>query len=300
MFGLAEVAVEGELHSVDDPTLRSFSALLSLRVDTIRQRLDASPRGQVSRESVELLSPCDGRMEIWAAGVTYLRSRDARMEESVEQSVYDRVYVAERPELFLKSVAWRVVTDGDQVAVRDDSSLNVPEPELALVINSAGEIVAYTVCNDLSSRTIEGENPLYLPQAKIYDASCAIASRIRPAWEVADPYSLAIRARITRDGVTVWDAETSTGALHRKLDDLVTWLFAEQSFPDGVILSTGTGLVPAMDISLLPGDAVAIDIEEVGSLRNEVISRTQVGSSAARAARNRKDTPVVQTTSEPK
>jgi 2-dehydro-3-deoxy-D-arabinonate dehydratase len=225
-----------------------------------------------SLEEVIFLPPVDGHTEVWAAGVTYERSRVARQEESSVASVYELVYDADRPELFFKSVAWRVVTDEEPVAIRQDSELNVPEAELAVVINAHGEIVGYTVCNDMSSRSIEGENPLYLPQAKLYAGSCAIGSGIRPVWEVPDPGHLVIDLTVMRHGAMAWQGSTSTAALYRKLDDLVTWLFAEQSFPAGVILSTGTGVVPEMDFTLRPGDVVRIAIDQIGTLSNPVLS----------------------------
>jgi 2-dehydro-3-deoxy-D-arabinonate dehydratase len=231
----------------------------------------ASPAGpRRPAGEVVLLAPVDGRTEVWAAGVTYARSRAAREEESTVAGLYDRVYEADRPELFFKSVAWRVVTDGQPVAIREDSELNVPEAELALVVNAGGEIVGYGVCNDMSSRSIEGDNPLYLPQAKIYAGSCALAPGIRPAWEVPDPGRLGIEVTVTRQGAPAWAARTTTAAMVRTPGDLVAWLFAGQSFPAGVILSTGTGLVPEMDFTLRPGDVVRIVIDGVGTLTNPV------------------------------
>jgi 2-dehydro-3-deoxy-D-arabinonate dehydratase len=229
---------------------------------------------RLTDDGVIVLPPVDGRTEVWAAGVTYERSRSAREEESAVADVYRLVYEAERPELFFKSVAWRVVTDGEPVAIRADSALNVPEAELAVVANAHGEIVGYTVCNDMSSRSIEGENPLYLPQAKIYAGSCALATGIRPAWEVPDLGDLGISLTVTRDGTVAWHAETSTSALYRSPVDLVDWLFAEQSFPAGVILSTGTGIVPEMSFTLQPGDVVRIEIDQVGILANRVAADT--------------------------
>jgi 2-dehydro-3-deoxy-D-arabinonate dehydratase len=220
---------------------------------------------------VTLLPPADGRMEIWAAGVTYTRSREARLEESGGADIYQKVYEAQRPELFFKSVPWRVVTDAEPIAIRRDSRLNVPEAELAIVVNSAAEIVGYTVSDDVSSRTIEGENPLYLPQAKIYAGACALAPGIRPAWEV-DAGDLAISLRITRRDTIAWEGGARTSQLNRSLPSLVDYLFAEEHFPDGVIISTGTGIVPEMDFTLQPGDLVTIEIEQVGRLANRVVA----------------------------
>ena len=224
-----------------------------------------------ARETVtdpHLLPPVDGRTEVWGAGVTYERSRVARVEESESSDVYDRVYVADRPELFFKAPAWRVVGDGHPIGIRRDSPLSVPEPELAVWVTAHGVISGYAVCNDMTSRSIEAANPLYLPQAKVYRASCALSSGIVPAWEVPDPTALEISCTITRAGTAVWQATTSTATMARSLDELVSWLTAELDFPDGVILSTGTGIVPELDFVLEPGDVVSIDIPGVGSLTN--------------------------------
>src|SRR5580692_5907712 len=248
---------EGSVKSI---AVRDLDDLLSRSAAELPGILSGAGGETSEIKDVILLPPVDGRTEVWAAGVTYERSRSARQEESSVAQVYERVYEADRPELFFKSVAWRVVTDGEPVAIRTDSELNVPEAELALVINTQGEIVGYTVCNDMSSRSIEGENPLYLPQAKIYAGSCALGSGIRPAWELADPLALGIDLTVTRDGATAWRGSTTTAAMYRTPEDLVAWLFREHDFPAGVILSTGTGLVPEMDFSLRADDVVRIDI----------------------------------------
>jgi len=220
-----------------------------------------------------VLAPIDGRTELWAAGVTYEQSRTARVQESERSAtVYELVYDASRPELFFKSVAWKVVGPGESIAIRDDSTVDVPEPELAVVVNAAGEIVGYSVCDDVSSRSIEGENPLYLPQAKVFLGGAALGPGIRPAWEVADPYNLGIELRIDRGGAPAWSGTASTAALHRRLDDLVRYLRYADSFPDGVILSTGTCLVPELPFTLQDGDVVEIAIEEVGRLRTPVVA----------------------------
>jgi 2-dehydro-3-deoxy-D-arabinonate dehydratase len=217
---------------------------------------------------VELLAPVESQ-EIWAAGVTYLRSRDARIEESVEPSPYDRVYEAERPELFFKSPGRRAVGTGDQIGVRADSDWNVPEPELALVLNASMEIVGHTIGNDVSSRTIEGDNTLYLPQAKTYDRSCAIGPAIVPASAIIPP--LGISMEIVRDGKTVYDERTSTEAMARSFKDLTSHLGRALSFPVGVVLLTGTGIVPDPPFTLLPGDEVRISIDGLGTLSNPVV-----------------------------
>lgn len=247
------------------PGVRRIADLLRLSTAELRAMEPAAePAG-----AVRLLPPVDGHTEIWAAGVTYERSKQARMEESSEQSVYDRVYLAERPELFFKAQPWRVVTDGEAIGVRADSPLNVPEPELAVFANSAGEIVGYGVCNDVSSRSIEGENPLYLPQAKVYAGSCALAPGIRPAWEV-DPAGLEISLEVFRADESCFEGKVHTSALHRGCEVLVEHLFRGQPFPHGAVLATGTGIVPEMDFNLRRGDVVRIGISEVGSLTNQV------------------------------
>lgn len=248
----------------------SLSALLGLPAAEMRAVVEGAAEAAPS-EVATLLPPADGRMEVWAAGVTYRRSREARLEESGGADFYQKVYDAERPELFFKSVPWRLVTDAEPIAIRRDSALNVPEAELAIVVNSAAEIVGYTVSNDVSSRAIEGENPLYLPQAKIYAGACALAPGIRPAWEI-DADDLAINLRITRQDAIAWSGGTRTSQLARPLQSLVDWLFAEDHFPDGVIISTGTGIVPELDFTLASGDLVTIEIDQVGALANRVIT----------------------------
>jgi 2-dehydro-3-deoxy-D-arabinonate dehydratase len=245
--------------------------------DVLRTRIEDMPSALAKAgpefpvEDVRLLPPIDGRMEVWAAGVTYSRSRDARVEESTERTVYDRVYEAERPELFFKAPAWRVVTDGEPIAVREDSSLNVPEPELGLVVNAFGEISGYVVVNDVSSRSIEGDNPLYLPQAKIYAGSCAISAGIVPAW-LTSPDALEISMEVLRGGEAVFEGRTSTAEFHRPAAGLVPYLTEWLEFPDGVILSTGTGIVPELDFDLRAGDTVVIRIADVGTLANTVLT----------------------------
>ncbi|HZM81167.1 MAG TPA: fumarylacetoacetate hydrolase family protein [Candidatus Limnocylindrales bacterium] len=251
----------------------SLSELLALPFTEIRAAVRAAADADPLPDSpLRTLVPVDGLTEVWASGVTYHRSRQARMEESGDVDVYARVYDAVRPELFFKSLAWRAVGDGDPIGVRADSPSNTPEPEMALVLNAAAEIVGLTVCDDVSSRSIEGENPLYLPQAKVYTGSCALGPGIRPIWEIADPTNLTISCTITRDGAVAWSATTSTALLHRRLDDLIEHLFRAMAFPHGVILSTGTGIVPDLDLSLSAGDVVRIEIDEVGVLTNPVVS----------------------------
>jgi 2-dehydro-3-deoxy-D-arabinonate dehydratase len=215
-----------------------------------------------------LLAPCDEGHEIWAAGVTYLRSREEREAESSAASVYAKVYDAERPELFFKSIGRRVVGHGQSIRIRRDSEWNVPEPELTLVINSFGEIVGYTAGNDVSSRSIEGENPLYLPQAKVYDGSCALG----PTIELVDADRLSdlpIQMDIVRDGDLVFLGQTRTSAMRRTPQELVSYLFRETRFPNGVFLMTGTGIVPPPTFSLRYGDLVRITVGDL-TLENPV------------------------------
>jgi 2-dehydro-3-deoxy-D-arabinonate dehydratase len=249
---------------------RNVAELLRLSAADFRRVLDSAPR--TSGGLVQgLLAPIDGQTEVWAAGVTYRRSEEARVEESGTPDIYTKVYSAERPELFFKANPRRVSGHEDPVVVRADSTWDVPEPELALVVNRHAEIVGYTIGNDVSSRSIEGDNPLYLPQAKVYAHSCALGPGIVPAWHIADPYDLAMRMRIKRTGQVHWSGEANTNGLKRRLDALVGYLFREDDFPDGVILSTGTALVPDSPFTLQHGDVVEIEIDGLGLLRNPVV-----------------------------
>ena len=231
----------------------------------------AGASGSSLRE-ISVLAPVDGETEVWAAGVTYERSMHARVEESLDSAdIYDRVYTASRPELFFKSAAWRVAGPGDRVNARADSQVDVPEPELAAVLNADGDVVGYTICNDMSSRSIEGENPLYLPQAKIYLGGCAAGPGIRPAWELTDPYGLTIEMTISRGGEPAWTGQASTSGLRRTVPELAAFLFLEDEFPAGVLLSTGTSLVPDLPFTLRAGDEIRISISEIGELVNHVV-----------------------------
>ncbi|MEV4596612.1 fumarylacetoacetate hydrolase family protein [Amycolatopsis sp. NPDC049253] len=251
----------------------SIGELLALPLPELRDRCAGANGPAHDAAGVRFLPPVDRRTEIWAAGVTYQRSREARITESERAAdVYDLVYEAPRPELFFKSAAWRVTGDGESVAIRSDSDIDVPEPELGLVVNSRAEVVGYTVVNDMSSRSIEGVNPLYLPQAKIYLGGCAVGPGIRPAWEVADATNLPIELEIHRAGALVWSGATSTSLLRRTFDELVEYLFRADVFPDGVVLATGTALVPDLPFTLTAGDRVAITVGEVGTLTSSVVS----------------------------
>src|SRR5262249_45748874 len=210
--------------------------------------------------------------EVWAAGVTYYRSRAARMEESRDAGggdFYDRVYAAERPELFFKATPHRVAGPGQQVRIRRDSRWNVPEPELALVVNRNAKLIGYTIGNDMSSRDIEGENPLYLPQAKVYDRSCALGPCILLSDEPLAT-TTEIRIEIGRAGQPVFIGSTTLAQLKRTADSLIEFLYRDNSFPQGCFLLTGTGIVPADDFSLQSGDVINITIEPIGTLTNTV------------------------------
>ena len=219
-----------------------------------------------------LLLPPIGQQEVWAAGVTYLRSREARMEESADSGaadLYDKVYAAERPELFFKSLPHRVAGHNQQVYIRRDSSWSVPEPEMTLFINSMGEIQAYTVGNDMSSRSIEGENALYLPQAKIYERSAALGPCLFIPESPPDPQT-AIKMKIERDGQLVYADETTIGRMKRSFTELVQYLFRECDFQQGCFLMTGTCLVPPNDFTLQEDDIVSITIDHIGTLINTI------------------------------
>jgi 2-dehydro-3-deoxy-D-arabinonate dehydratase len=241
---------------------------------------DAVPAG------ARVLCPLDGQ-EVWASGVTFERSREARNEEAGREvgsvDFYDRVYDAERPELFAKASPGRSRGPGEPVAIRADSGWDVPEPELGLVVDAGGTIVAYTVGNDMSSRSIEAENPLYLPQAKVYTGSCAVGPCLVPVADVAPPAELEIRLLIERGGEELYADQVSVSTMHRQLDELVDWLFRGQDFPVGVVLLTGTSIVPPLEFTLQDGDVVTIEIPGVGRLRNPV----QVRDTSSRRARAR-------------
>jgi 2-dehydro-3-deoxy-D-arabinonate dehydratase len=214
-----------------------------------------------------------GSQEVWAAGVTYYRSRSARMAEAKDAGggdFYDRVYTAERPELFFKAMASRVAAPGSPVRIRRDAKWSVPEPELTLVISPKGKIIGYTVGNDMSSRDIEGENPLYLPQAKVYDRSCALGPCILVSSEPLEK-TTPIRIAIQRGSKTEFDGTTTLAELKRAPEFLVSYLFRENNFPAGAFLMTGTGIVPPDSFTLAPGDKVSITIDPIGTLENTVV-----------------------------
>jgi 2-dehydro-3-deoxy-D-arabinonate dehydratase len=240
-----------------------------LRLPLCEARAVVESAGAAADLGGDLLAPVDSQ-EVWGTGVTYERSRAGRIAESTEGGIYDRVYVARRPEVFFKATAQRVVGDGEPVGIRADSAWNAPEPELGLVLNAAGEIFGYVVGDDVSSRSIEGENPLYLTQAKVYDRSCALGPGIVPAWG-APALPLYIALRVQRGDAVAFEESTSTASITRRFEDLAAWLMAATTFPVGVILLTGTGIVPNESFSLRAGDVVTIDIPGIGTLTNPVV-----------------------------
>lgn len=274
--GLEELvyASEDGLH----PVGRSLAELLASGIDELHDAVAGALEQAPFDGDVEVLPPVD-HQEVWASGVTYERSVQARMEETVVADVYDLVYTAERPELFLKAPAWRVARPGAPLRVRADSEWDVPEPELALVITAAGEIAGYLIGDDLSSRSIEGANPLYLPQAKMFDDCLGLSETIVLARDVEDSvYDAEIRLTIERNGAVAFDGTTSTAKIRRPFDDLVDYLYRELSHPHGAILLTGTGLVPPDEFTLEHDDLVEISIDGVGSLRHTVYRSRGVDS----------------------
>ena len=268
---------DGALYDISDrwPTLSVFLGWSGgrgdLAAELARALAGATPVSQFDQLSgAALLKPTDDQ-EVWAAGVTYERSRIAREEESAGSGIYDRVYSAARPEIFFKATPSRTVGPGEGVAIRVDASWNVPEPELALVVNQQLELIGFTVGNDMSSRDIEGENPLYLPQAKMYARCCALGPLIALRDSIGDPTNLPIKLEILRKGAIAFAAETNTRRIVRSFADLIGYLGRDNLFPDGVVLLTGTGIVPPDEFTLLAGDEVAISIEGIGTLRNPVV-----------------------------
>lgn len=250
------------------PPSLTLSALLELRRDALWQLLTLLPRDEPAND--ELLAPIEPLQEVWAAGVTYLRSRDARRVEYKRASVYDQVYDAGRPELFFKASGWRVVGTGMPIRIRADSRWNVPEPELVIVINRHREIVGYCAGNDVSSRDIEGENPLYLPQAKVYNGSCALGPGILLC-EPNEISNIPIRLQVQRASETLFEGDATTATMKRTLLELAEYLTLELDFPHGVFLMTGTGIVPGNEFTLQPDDVVSIQVGPL-TIKNRVAS----------------------------
>lgn len=269
---LVEAGLAFVLDMQREPAVDSLAALLHAADPLGMARTLIDPdHAPVPVVSQTLLAPID-RQEVWAAGVTYKRSKIAREEESRGAAqFYDKVYTAARPELFLKATPQRVVPPGQPVRVRADSRWSVPEPELALVISPAGKIVGYTAGNDMSARDIEGENPLYLPQAKIYRQSCAVGPLITPVAAMPPLAGVEIELKIMRGASLAFAGSTTLSQMARTTESLADWLFRENEFPHGAVLLTGTGIVPPDDFTLKPGDDVSITIAGIGTLRNPVL-----------------------------
>jgi 2-dehydro-3-deoxy-D-arabinonate dehydratase len=268
---------DGTLHELQRVSL---DQLCGRPLDAIQDFLDGAGRVQsrLDTGSIVVLPPVESQ-EVWASGVTYQRSREARREESSTQDVYSRVYEAERPELFFKAAGWRVAGHLGELGIRSDSTWDVPEPELALLTNYRGEVLAYAIGNDMSSRSIEGENPLYLPQAKVYDKSCALGPVAVLAWHV-DMSQAVIRMSIRRGGEEVFSGETSTGEMVRDPAAVARVLHSCYSLPCGAWLLTGTGVVPPQPYSAKPGDVVRVEIEGIGELENRLVRIHSTGAKA--------------------
>lgn len=265
------LATEGEQDGFHRVEVDDWDELVRDAEMHARVRRSLESAAVAAPQAEEMLAPI-GSQEVWAAGVTYFRSRSARMEESKDTgggTFYDRVYSAERPELFFKAAARRVVGPGADVRIRSDATWSVPEPELTLLLNPRGEIVGYTIGNDMSSRDIEGENPLYLPQAKVYDGSCALGPCVLLGSEPLAK-TTAIRIEIARGGSVAFEGSTTLAELKREPKELASFLFRENSFPDGAYLMTGTGIVPGDEFTLAAGDVIRISIDGIGTLENPV------------------------------
>ena len=244
---------------------------LYAKVEKATNELNPHPDGERCLSTSGIQAPIQSQ-EIWACGVTYLRSKVGRQEESKNaggSDFYARVYEAERPEIFFKATALRTVGPEQKVRIRKDSTWDVPEPELTLLVTTSGKIIGYTIGNDMSSRSIEGENPMYLPQAKIYDGCASVGPCIYVTPEPL-PADTLIRMQIARDGNTVFEGEIAINQIKRKLGDLVSYLYRELSFPHGCLLMTGTGIVPSSDFTLKKNDEIKISIDHIGMLINTV------------------------------
>ncbi|GII22642.1 fumarylacetoacetate hydrolase family protein [Planosporangium mesophilum] len=250
------------------PATIDLDELLAAGGDALGNALESPSAGAVPDDAT-LLAPVQGQ-EVWASGVTFERSRVARNEEAGPVDIYDRVYSAHRPELFAKAAPWRVRGPEQPVGIRADSGWNVPEPELGLVADTSGRLVAYTVGNDVSSRSIEGENPLYLPQAKVYTGSCALGPALVPAAQVGPLSTLTVELEIRRDGAPLFADSVSLADLRRTPEELLGWLFRALDFPVGAVLLTGTSIVPPPEFTLAAGDVVTISIAGIGTLVNPV------------------------------
>jgi 2-dehydro-3-deoxy-D-arabinonate dehydratase len=263
----------GQAHPFDlgNAGFASFGEFLAADdLEAVADKLLSTSAESQPFDELTPLAPIDAH-EVWAAGVTYQRSQQARREESEGAgSFYDLVYAADRPELFFKATPHRVVGPGGAVRVRRDSSWSVPEPELALVLSPTGRLVGFTVGNDMSARDIEGANPLYLPQAKVYDACCALGPVITLVGQMPTRDETTVTMQIRRGGDVAFDGSTSLSNMRRTYDDLIRWLLRDNSFPTGAVLMTGTGIVPPDEFSLQGGDEISISITGIGTLQNVV------------------------------
>jgi len=266
------LTAENQVLDLSDAGVNSLTFLLE--AEGALEQLKTLSHQSLARffvNQIQLLSPIE-RQEVWAAGVTYLRSKKARMEESnFSANAYDRVYSAPRPEIFFKSLPEKVVGPGEPVGIRTDAQWNVPEPELALVINSQGTVVGYTIANDMSSRDIEGENLLYLPQAKIYHRSCAVGPCIVVGSTETVARTWTMTLQIYRRGGIIFEGQTTVNQIKRSFEELASYLYRSQTFPHGAVLLTGTGIVPGDDFTLQPDDRVRIEVNGIGVLENTVI-----------------------------
>ncbi len=272
-FGETRVGLAVDETTLADLTAGGIQTITELLEDTdCVARVEALANlPTVQFAEVALLTPVE-RQEVWAAGVTYLRSKTARMEESdFSASAYDLVYEAERPEIFFKSLPEKVVGPNEPVGIRADAKWNVPEPELTLVVNSAKKLVGVSIGNDMSSRDIEGENLLYLPQAKVYDGACAVGPWIVAGVHEEEIRQWTISVQILRNDQVVFSGETDINNIKRRFDELLDYLSRSQSFPHGAMLLTGTGVVPDEDFTLAAGDVVSITISGIGTLENPVL-----------------------------
>ena len=251
------------------PGIPTLTQALQIRMSELKVAIEKDAGEVVMGVLVPPVAP---ETEVWGAGVTYLRSRDDRKEESDTPDVYQRVYEADRPELFFKATCRRTVGNGDPIGIRYDSEASVPEPEVAIVVNKFREIIGFSICNDMTARTIEGENPLYLPQAKSYLGSTSLGPDITLAWLAPSAADMTIHAEIKRGSEIVWQADTALSGLNRTLPDLVNYLFRCQTFPDGVILSTGTGIIPPLEFITKEGDVISITVNGLGVLSNTVVT----------------------------
>src|SRR5690606_18087956 len=274
---LAAVTDDGRAYALEEPDLMTLVRRADKEgiapSEAVRREIEGARPLAEDWRSLNLLVPVEAP-EVWASGVTYERSKEARNEESQgaagQETVYDKVYRAERPEIFFKSTAARTVGPNRPVCIRSDSSWQVPEPELGLVLDSKGKIVGYTVGNDMSSRDIEGENPLYLPQAKMWRRSCSIGPAIRLAESVSNPYDFTITLQIYRNDELIVEDSVSTNQFKRKLEELVAYLIRDNDIFDGTVLLTGTGIVPPDKFTLQSGDRVDITISSIGKLSNTI------------------------------